>query len=180
MTIKRFDLNSIAAKKTLQMFIYFGLFIFIISGCKNDIKSLTHFTKQAETKIVKQDFINDLTHGKFYENPYGFYILLTHQDLYIITQDTTQIKEKFMLHFVKEDNSFDNHSFIYNSKRIKQVLPSPFNDLEIAQISLPKGDFFKIRMGQYNKKGNIWVQEIWPKEIMSNPILKYNNEFKRN
>ena len=148
----------------------------VIFSCKDNKKNteLNEVFQKTTSKLKESTFLVDLEQGSFFENPYGFYVLLTMEDLYIITSDTSNLCPKFMLHFIKEDNTFDNLSFVFSSKE----LITAFRNLKVAKIRIPPGDYRKLRMGQYTKEGNIWAQEFSPFEVRANPLLRYDNEFK--
>ncbi|MGW9684611.1 hypothetical protein [Flagellimonas sp. 2504JD1-5] len=129
--------------------------------------------------FLEEEFIKDLNQGTFYENPFGFYVLLTQNHIYLITTPKTTLEAPIMLHFVKEDYTFTNSSFNFSNHSIDTYLNGKFKDFRIAKVILPKINYSKIRFGQYTEKENIWVQEVWPKELWHNPLLKYNGELTR-
>lgn len=129
------------------------------------------------TNLLHIAFKSDLTNDKFFKTKSNFYILLSDTAIYFITRNDIRNK-KIMLHFVNEDNSFSNKSFNFDNQNHHRFLKPPYSNLRIAKISLPVYDeFYKIRIGQYNDKGNIWAQEVVLEEIYSNELLKYDNEF---
>ena len=84
-----------------------------------------------------------------------------------------------MWHLSKEDNTFDNFSFSYWENQIDEELEFPFSDYQISKVYIPRETFYiKLRVGQFNADGNIWVQEIMLEEVKKNDLLKYNGELR--
>ncbi|MFD2563568.1 hypothetical protein [Aquimarina rubra] len=137
------------------------------------------FKEQINLNILDEDFKKSLKTGKFFKNKWGDYILLSDTYIYFIVQSDRNLDDKFMLHFVKNDNTFENRSFSFSSKNFQDFLEMPYSKLRIARVKIPyiSDQFLKIRIGQYNSEGNIWVQELIIREIEENELLKYNNEF---
>lgn len=149
----------------------------------NDILNLKeNYKNQLPTKenLVNEEFFKHLRSGKFFKSSSDFYILLSDGNMFFITDNNNAIKEKVMLHFIREDNTFNNLSFKFEPLQYQQFLEQPFKDLQIVKIHIPEDDFYpKIRIGQYNESGNIWVQEFFVKDIYDNELLKYNDEFEK-
>lgn len=146
----------------------------------NDQKEqyLNQFSKVLNKNLLNIDFEEDLTFGTFFKTNSDFYVLVSDPNLFFITKDKNATKDKIMLHFIREDNSFKNLSFNFENKEYQQYLEQPYKNLKIAKINLPlEIEFQRIRIGQFNSNGNIWVQELIVEEILKNPLLKYNNEF---
>lgn len=151
---------------------------------KNKIKPSSkkygnEFREQINLNILDEDFRKSLIVDKFFKNKRGDYILLNDSYIYFIIASNRELKDNFMLHFVKNDNTFINRSFSFKSKSFQNFLETPYSALKIARIEIPyvEDQFLKIRIGQYNHDGNIWAQELIVKEIEENALLKYNNEF---
>lgn len=128
--------------------------------------------------ILNNDFINSLKHDVFFKNEFGFYIMLNDNELYIITDQIKNLKDKFMFHLIRKDNSFKNLSFSFEDFEFQMYLDMPFNNLKIAKLTLPSDELFtQIRIGQFNKTGNIWAQQFKVEEIFANKLLRYSGEF---
>lgn len=144
------------------------------------LKRKTTYENQLSTEdnLINEDFKKNLRYGKFFKTNSDFYILLLDHEMFFITKDDNDIKDKMMLHFIKEDNTFNNLSFNFNSREYQQFLENPYRGLKIAKIVVPEDDVYpKIRIGQFNENGNIWVQEFFIKDIYENKLLEYDNEF---
>lgn len=128
--------------------------------------------------VMAEQLNKDLAEGVFFQNPFGFYVLLGETDCYLITSKNTNIAPKIMLHYVRKDHSFENYSFQFESNEISKFLGSDLVEWRIAKVRSPKIEYHKIRFGQFNSNGNIWAQEVWPDELWSNPLLKYDGELK--
>lgn len=150
--------------------------IFTKSLAKGNNRYTNELDEFLEINFLNTMFKKDLKDGVFFENPFGFYVLLTKTNVYLITAKDKNLLSPIMLHLVKQDNTFENLSFKFNSKEIQTFLETPFDEWRIAKIQLPEVPYFKIRFGQYTSNGNLWAQEIWPNELWSNPLLKYNKE----
>lgn len=130
--------------------------------------------------LISEDFKNDLKLGKFFKTRSDFYLLISDTNLYFITSNNKEIDEKVMLHFIREDNTFNNLSFMFEDLQHQQFLEPPYNELKIVKIIVPSDDNYpKVRIGQFNEDGNIWVQEFFMKDIFDNQLLKYENEFQK-
>ncbi|MGC1633602.1 MAG: hypothetical protein WA749_15945 [Gelidibacter sp.] len=128
--------------------------------------------------LINEDFKNHLQYGKFFKTKSDFYILLSDHNLFFITNNNKAIDEEVMLHFIKEDNTFNNFSFKFEPLQYQHLLEKPYKNLKIVKIMMPVDyDYPKIRIGQFNENGNIWVQEFFVKDIYDNELLEYNNEF---
>lgn len=147
----------------------------------NDILNLKESYKNqlpTNKNLVNEAFLKHLHYGKFFKSSSDFYILLSDDNMFFITNNNNAIKEKVMLHFIREDKTFNNLSFEFEPLQYQQFLEQPFKDLQIVKIHIPEDDYYpKIRIGQYNEDGNIWVQEFFVKDIYDNELLVYNNEF---
>jgi hypothetical protein len=136
--------------------------------------------KVINQNLIHEDFVASLETGVFFEINNGFYILLSDDQLYIIASEIVQLNDKLMLHFVKSDNTFDNHSFFFNSKEYQDFLEEPYNKIRIAKLQIPQNeDYKRVRVGQFNAIGNIWAQEIVLDDVYSNNLLKYSNELEQ-
>lgn len=145
---------------------------------KTKQKYQNEFSSIIKHNLLDADFKKELEYGRFFKSKADFYILLSDSNIYFLTSKSKQIDEKFMLHFIRKDNTFINDSFDYNNRFHQQFLEQPYKDLQIARINLPiYEDFFKIRIGQFDSTGNIWHQTIILDEVYSNELLIYNNEF---
>ena len=149
---------------------------------KNEITSKKSFYKnefqnQINKNILNESFESGLQFGTFFKNSNGVYILYESDFIYVMENKTDNFDDKFMLHFIDETNTFINKSFFLKDKEIQDFLDPPYSNIRIARIALPIEPFVKIRIGQYNNEGNIWVQEFSPEDILGNPLMKYNNEF---
>ncbi len=174
MTVFRQMISSKAfshLKRLVSIYLTFFMFFSCIQN-KKDVEK-TQITRDTIMVPEKSTLSEDLENGSFFQNPHGFYVLLTTNDLIIFTKNTTDVTPKFMLHFIKENNTFDNYSFVFSDKELK----TSFDSLKVARIRIPQNNFFKIRIGQYKSDENIWVQEFLPIEVRTNPLLKYANEF---
>ena len=129
--------------------------------------------------IRQNEFHRQLHEGKFFRVARDFYVLITEDAFYLIRPDQKEITDKIMLHFIYEYNEFDNKSFNFNSNQYHNYLTQPYQDLRIAKVSFPREleNYPKIRIGQFNEKGNTWVQVLDTKEILSNELLRYQSEF---
>ena len=85
------------------------------------------------------------------------------------------------MHFIREDNTFSNHSFYFEENRYQDRLSNPYHTLKIAKVRIPIEDnpFIKIRLGQFDNSGNKWVEVISIKEIWENELLRYANDFEK-
>ena len=135
------------------------------------------FQSQINKNILNETFEIGLQLGTFFKNSNGVYILFESDFIYLMVNKTDNFEDKFMLHFIDETNTFINKSFFLKDKEIQNFLEPPYSNMRIARIPLPEEPFVKIRIGQYNDEGNIWVQEFILEDILENPLLKYNNEF---
>jgi hypothetical protein len=111
----------------------------------------------------------------FFKTSQNLYILLNDDFIYFLAPKDYQIDSKFMLHYIKDDYTFINSSFYFKDFKIQDCLNE---DIHIARLPLPrKEEYSKIRIGQFTKTENIWVQEFLPEKIKNNPLLKFNGEF---
>ena len=129
--------------------------------------------------IRQSEFHRQLREGKFFRVAREFYVLITEDAFYLIRQDQMKITDKIMLHFIRENNEFDNKSFNFSKNQYQKYLLGPYQDLRIARVSFPQelANYPKIRIGQFNEEGNTWVQVMDTKEILSNELLHYQSEF---
>lgn len=155
---------------------YLGSLLLVSCKQKDNNHSLDKVTKSLFSRIKETDLNKDLQNSFFFRNPNGFYIFLTKTHLVIITEDSTDLDLKFMLHFVKENNTFDNYSFQFSDKELKANIKG----FRAVKIKMPKTNFLKIRLGQYVETKNVWAQEFHPDEIRANPLLKYESESNSN
>lgn len=140
---------------------------------KNELKGLIN------KNIIYEDFLKILEHGKFFKTLNGFHVLLLDDQFFLFANDQNNLIDKFMLHLVRDDNSFENLSFMFDDKSVEFLLEPPFNKYKIAKVIIPINETFnRIRIGQFNDSGNLWVKEFKFDWILSNSQLKYNNEFR--
>ena len=141
----------------------------------------SHYYNQFEhlinKNLIQESFKLSLQFGSFFKNTQGFYILYGDSFIYIISKQNVVTEDKFMLHFIDKENNFVNKSFNLNKERFQDQLEPPYSNLNITRIPLPNDAFIKIRIGQFNRLGNIWAQQFSTEDILGNPLLKYNNEF---
>lgn len=157
-----------------RIFVWIFLSILCLSCVNNtQTKIETKNTDKFKKKLGDENFDKDLKSATFFKNSNDFYILFTKEVLYIVSSDVRNLEDKFMMHFILEGNTFNNHSFTFAEKEINTF----YKNFRVAKINIPTGDFVTYRIGQFNVKGNIWAQEFSPTEAMANPLLKYNDEF---
>lgn len=135
--------------------------------------------KSTGINLRQSEFQRQLFEGAFFRIDKEFYVLITGDAIYLINENQERTTEKVMLHFIRENNEFINKSFNFSSREYQRFLEEPYLNLMIAKVSIPGEieNFSKIRLGQYNEKGNIWVQILDTKEILSNELLRYQSEF---
>jgi len=140
------------------------------------------WTNEIGVNLLSEYFENALAKGVFFQIRNGFFILLYDDILYFITADEANLTDRVMLHFIKDDHTFENVSFPIEQMEYQQYLEPPYNRLRIARIDLPmdKRNFSKIRVGQYNSHGNLWVQIINIEEVYTNELLRYEHQFSNN
>lgn len=137
------------------------------------------FFSEINQNLIQESFDLSLKFGTFFQNAYGFYILYDDDFIYLITDRIGVTENSVMLHFIDENNNFVNRSFSANHQNIGALLKMPYKNYIVTRMSLPDTPFIKVRIGQYNDEGNIWMQEFYPGEILKNPLLKYNNELSK-
>lgn len=138
------------------------------------------FIAEIERNLIQEDFEKELELGRFFKLKTGYFCLITSTNIYIISKKGQLSKDRFMLHFIRTDNSFNNKSFDFAIKKINPFLDMPFKQLEIVKVEYPiEENYTKIRLGQFNATGNIWAQEIIMDEINSNELLVYKGEFNK-
>lgn len=135
---------------------------------------------QSEVNIVNESFFKTLSNGVFFKNSNGFYLLYDNDFIYIIGSSSQNFKDKFLLHFIKKDNTFTNESFFAKYFSIQDYLTRPYGDYVVLKKSIVDEKFEKIRIGQFNTNGNIWMQEFDFNLLKSNPLLIYKNELTEN
>ncbi len=140
---------------------------------KDEVDKILDFSLQEEK------FAQDLKTGVFFENPFGFCIVLVEKNLYMITPLEKEVKDKIMLHFVNEDYSFENRSFSFNNFRIDSYFKKSFKNIKVTKVQLPNTPYVKIRFGQFTPQGNKWTQEVLLKDLLSNPLLRYQGELSK-
>lgn len=128
--------------------------------------------------LRQKDFRQKLENGIFFKIRHNFHILQADDLLYLITDKNQEINDKFMLHFIPEQGEFTNLSFHFKNKEYQDFLLSPYNDFRIARVKLPENfeNFEKLRIGQFNKDGNTWVQVMTIEDILANVLLRYQGE----
>src|SRR5690606_26585386 len=103
--------------------------VYILASCSSKKKEREGISviKIQDSLITKRPiwgiFKEDLSKGIFFKNESGFYILITGESLYFITKDEKIIKDKIMLHFIREDGTFNNLSFQFKNKQIQEPFP---------------------------------------------------------
>lgn len=139
---------------------------------KNQLQSII------EVNLLNVDFEKALKSGVFFKINHDFYILLYNSEGYVISTKPNDIENKFMLHLIKENNEFDNLSFYFKNNNYQQFLDLPYNKFKISKFYIPQEHiYWRLRVGQFNSNGNIWVQEIDLNDVYSNDLLKYDGEF---
>lgn len=132
--------------------------------------------------LLERHYVEGLSKGIFFEIRNGFYIMIHDYVLYLITKQESDLKSKMMLHFIYEDGSFVNSSFLFQSREIQSYFDGKYANLKIARVDIPYGKsnhgvMKKIRVGQYDEKGNIWLQIIGLEDVKKNELLRYHGEF---
>lgn len=122
--------------------------------------------------LLKSEIECALEKGVCFENNKEFSFLIGNGFLYILKPKTIKSEDNFMVHFITDKNKFINKSFnFYNSSTV-YPLTIRGKELIVSKLSLPKEEFNKIRIGEYNKNGNLWVQFFSPSELSNNPLLR--------
>lgn len=136
---------------------------------KNELNELLPF------HLLKNSFEHSLLHNTFFKTSENLYILYENDFIYFIAPNEFPTKNKFMLHFINEENTFLNHSFFFEQFEFQNYIEK---EVKIARVPIPSHkNFYKIRIGQFNSDGNIWAQEFIPEKLNANPILRYDGEF---
>ncbi|MBA4745341.1 MAG: hypothetical protein H2058_08785 [Muricauda sp.] len=137
------------------------------------------FLKTIGMNSLRNHFAMRLHTGSFYRNTFGFYVLLSKNELFMITPKEVAAKNKMMVHLIKENGDFDNLSGLFSNKWYCKCANSEEGELIVYRVVLQDlGSFEKLRLGEFNDYGNKWVQELYLNEVFSNKLLRYNNEFK--
>lgn len=130
--------------------------------------------------VIEGEFEKDLQTGVFFKNESGFYILIGEESIYFIASGNKKNNSNIMLHFLRENNTFINLSFLFKNKRIDRLLSSKYSNLIIAKVEVPrKIKYSKIRIGEFNSDGNLWLKILDINSIKNNKLLRYNEEFKK-
>lgn len=125
--------------------------------------------------LLLNEFRCQLEKGAFFKNNRGFGFVLGSDFLYVFKKTEKSSTNKFMVHFLLENQSnFINSSFTFNNEKIVFPLDFSSSKIQVAKIALP-ANFDSIRIGEFNSKGNVWLQFLNPKEIFNNPLLKYKS-----
>jgi|GEM_PF-5108446 len=133
------------------------------------------FSDLISNNLLKESFERSLNHSTFFKTSQNLYILYEEDFIYFLAPNNFPVQEKFILHFINKKNTFLNYSFNFEEFQLQDYLEK---DILIARIPTPTfNSYYKIRIGQFNSEGNIWVQEFVPEEIKKNPLLRYNGEF---
>lgn len=136
------------------------------------------FLQMLGENILHNDFVKSLKNDVFFRNEHGFYFVLNDREIYFITDKNNNLNDEFMFHLIREDNSFSNYSFSFKDFEFQMYLDIPYNNLRIAKLTIPiDEEFTQIRIGQFNKTGNIWAQQFKVEEVYANKLLRYNGEF---
>lgn len=136
---------------------------------KNELKELLSFN------LLKENFEQSLKYNTFFKTSQNLYVFFDDDFIYFLAPENFPVKDKFMLHFINEENSFLNYSFFFEEYELQEYLEK---EIKIARVPLPNyQNFYKIRIGQFNEEGNVWVQEFLPEKLKANPLLRYEGEF---
>lgn len=122
--------------------------------------------------LLKSEIECALENGVCFENNKEFSFLMNNGFLYILKPKAMKSEDNFMVHFIYDKNKFINKSFnFYNSNTVYPINIQG-KDLIVSKLSIPKEEFNKIRIGEYNKNGNVWVQFFSPIELSNNPLIR--------
>lgn len=153
------------------------------ASIKNIFDRKEYYKNQLQSTIkenlINEDFEKTLEIGVFFKANKDFFILMSNEEYYVISDSHNLDDYKFMFHLIKEDNTFENLSFNFKTNKYQQFLELPYKNLSIARIDIPEGTIYsRLRIGQFNETGSLWVQEINIAEVYSNELLRYDDEFK--
>lgn len=136
---------------------------------KNQLSDLISYN------LLKENFEMSLKQNTFFRTSQNLYILYEDDLIYFLAPNNLPIEDKFILHFINEENTFLNYSFYFEEFQFQEYLEK---DILIARVPTPNfKSYYKIRIGQFNSEGNLWVQEFLPEKLKTNPLLRYDGEF---
>lgn len=158
----------------LQKFAFcFGIFFLFLISCQE--KEL------ADNKLENSRFEQKLLNN-FYKQIPGNHgnILITADSLFfILPKKDTKEEHTFMLHYIKEDNSFINNDFNLSNKKFlvsENGTPANFN---VFGVPLIKEDYTKIAIGEFSRKDEE-IHKTWDlvlnREDVSLKKSLYTNE----
>jgi len=100
---------------------------------------------------------------------------------YFSTKPEGFTKDKFLLHFINEDNSFDNNDFFMDKYVLSDSLKGTFSSLEIIKRKINVESYKYIRIGQFKRNKDLSTTNNWVKVIPVKDILEfkenYSNQF---
>jgi hypothetical protein len=83
-----------------------------------------------------------------------------------------------MLHLIKDKGGFDNYSFRFRAPSEEACQEARMNKWNISRVHLKKDfvSYKKIRLGEFEEGGNLWVQVLEIERLLENRLLRYEGE----
>lgn len=152
------------------------VFVCFIS-CKTNEEKDTKKPNTTERAIEKA-----LLNGYFAQiNEKMWFSIYQDNIFYFSTKPEGFTKDKFLLHFIKEDNSFDNNDFFKDKYVLSDSLKGAFSSLEIIKREFNVEPYRHIRTGQFKRNKDLSTTNNWVKVILVKDILEskenYSNQF---
>ena len=152
------------------------IFICFISCKTNEEKD----TKKLNTteKAIKRALLN----GYFTQINEKMWLAIYRDNIfYFSTKPDGFPKDEFLLHLIKDDNSFDNNDFFKDKYVLSDSLKGAFSSLEIIKRKINVEAYKHIRVGQFKRNEDHSTTNNWVKVIPVKDILEfkenYSNQF---
>lgn len=156
---------------------YFVLVFICFISCKTNEEKDTKNPNTTE-KTIKLALLN----GYFTQINEKMWVSIYQDNIfYFSTKPNGFSEDKFLLHLIKDDNTFINNDFVKDKYVLSDSLKGAFSSLEIIKRKINIEPYKFIRIGQFKRNEdqsttNTWVKVIPVKDIMDFKE-QYSNQF---
>jgi len=156
---------------------YFVLVFICFISCKTNEEKDTKKPNTTE-KTIKHALLN----GYFMQINEKMWVSIYQDNIfYFSTKPNGFSEDKFLLHLIKDDNTFVNNDFVKDKYVLSDSLKGMFSSLEIIKRKINIEPYEFIRIGQFKRNEDQSTTNTWVKVIPVKDIIdfkeQYSNQF---
>jgi len=152
------------------------LILFSIISCKTENKnSKENITESSFEKSLKKELLK----GFYTQINEDIGLLLFQNNIYYFNTSLNGFSNnKFLLHLIKQDNSFEAFDFFKDKYTVEDSLTPNFSNLEIIHRQVNFENYRGVRTGQFKRNPDGSTSNLWAKQVSIDDIFDKKESYK--